>query len=104
MADKFYKWGLPSLTQFLELQQGRDVENGRMHKMGLMLPNYFLDWGSQRASSDDEGLWIFSNAAAAATHSFFSWAGGNSGVLRGTGKKILFSFARSSCILPIVLF
>ena len=59
-----------SLTQILELQQGRDVENGRMHKMGLMLPNYFLDWGSHRASSDDEGFWIFSNAAAAATLSF----------------------------------
>ena len=104
LADKFYKWGLPSLTQFLELQQGRDVKNWRQHKMGLMLPNYFLDWGSQRASSDDEGLWIFSDAAAAATLSFFSWAGGNSDILRGTGKKILFSFARSSCILRIVLF
>ena len=89
MADNFHKWGLHSLTQFLELQQGRDVENGRMHKMGLMLPNYFLGLGSQRASSDDEGLWIFSDAAAAAaaTLSFFSWAGGNSAILRGTGKQ-----------------
>ena len=103
LADNFYKWGLPSRTQFIELQQGRDVENGRLHKMGLMLPNYFLGWGSQRASSDDEGLWIFSDAAAAATLPFFSWAGGNSAILRGTGKKILFSFAHSSCILRIVL-
>ena len=38
--------------------------------MGLRLPNYFQGWGSQRASSDDEGLWIFSDAAAAATLSF----------------------------------
>ena len=54
-----------------------------------MLPNYFLSWGSHRASSDDEGLWIFSDAAAAATLSCFSWAGGNSAILRGTGKMIL---------------
>ena len=33
----------------------------------------------------------------------FSWAGGDSAILRGTGKKILFSFAHSSCILRIVL-
>ena len=74
-----------------------------MHKMGLMLPNYFLGWGSQRASSDDEGLWMFSDAAAA-TLSFFSWAAGNSAILKGTGNKVLFSFARRSSILRIVPF
>ena len=55
LADNFYKWGLPSLTQFLKLQQSRDVEIGRMHKMGLMLPNYFLGWGSQRSLGVGDG-------------------------------------------------